>query len=210
MALEPGVDRIIVGPLQTNCYIISSGGECIIIDPGAEPARIASHLREKDLRPVSIVSTHGHFDHTGAVKQLRDEFHCRYVIHGADMDMAAQTEEWSMKFTGERCENPGEPDALLPGAELKAGRVSLVAVHTPGHTPGSTSFLLGDAMFTGDTLFKGTIGRMDFGGSEEEMSRTLESLKGMDDGIRIFPGHGPETTLGDEKRNNRFLIDGII
>lgn len=200
-----GIEKIVVGPLMTNCYIVSSGKECVIIDPGAEGERIVDFVQGKELKAKYVLATHGHFDHVSGIRAVRNSLKAEFHIHSSDLEMVRTAPEQAMKFADMRVDEIGDPDGYVEDNSYRIGNIEIVPVHTPGHTAGSTSFKIGKNMFSGDTLFSGSIGRMDFGGSKESMKKTIEMLKGMDDEIAVYPGHGPATTIGEEKRNNPFL-----
>lgn len=202
---DVAIEKIVVGPLMTNCYIVSSGKDCIIIDPGAEGERIVDYVLGKGLNAKYVLATHGHFDHVSGIAPIRKSLKAEFHIHSADLEMFRTAPEQAMKFAGMKVGRISDPDGYVEEKTYGIGNEEIVPVHTPGHTAGSTSFMIGENMFSGDTLFNGSIGRMDFGGSEDSMKKTIEMLKGMDDSIRVYPGHGPSTTIGDEKNNNPFF-----
>ena len=199
------IETIVVGPLMTNCYIISEGGDCIVIDAGAEGERIVEAIRNRGLSLTYILASHGHFDHVAGIEPLREAFGAPFHIHSSDLGMFRGAHDMAKKFAGTDIEDLMDPEGFIGENGYTLGKTELVPVHTPGHTGGSTSFLIGKHLFSGDTLFRGSIGRMDFGGSVEAMKNTIEQLKKMDDDILVHPGHGPGTTIGDEKRENPFL-----
>lgn len=199
------IETVVVGPLMTNCYIISEGKECIVIDAGEEGERIVETVRARELSVKYILASHGHFDHVSGIEPLRRAFRAPFHIHSSDLEMFKGAPEMAKKFAGTDIEELGDPEGFIEENEYTIGNSKLIPIHTPGHTAGSTSFLIGKHLFSGDTLFKGSIGRMDFGGSVESMKNTIEQLKKMDEDIEVHPGHGPATTVGDEKRDNPFL-----
>ncbi len=202
---ETRIDKIVVGPLMTNCYIVSAGAECIIIDSGAEGGKIVEFVEKSGLKVKYVLATHGHFDHVSGIKPLRDSLDARFHIHSADLEMFSTAKDQARRFAEMEIDDPGAPDGFVEENKYRIWDSELIALHTPGHTAGSTSFIIGKNMFSGDTLFNGSIGRMDFGGSVDSMKNTIEMLKKMEDDITVYPGHGPATTIGEEKKSNPFL-----
>ena len=197
-----------VGPYETNCYIYASsrGGKALIIDPGDGCALIWHKTQAWSLDVACIALTHGHRDHTGALKELKEATGAEIVIHTADADLLQ--DEALAAVLGLRTPCPPKPDKLLEdGQKITLGEITLTVLHTPGHSGGSIC-LLGDGLvFTGDTLFQDGIGRTDFpGGSYTDIVRSIRTrLLSLPDDTRIYPGHGPPTTIGDERRYNPFL-----
>jgi glyoxylase-like metal-dependent hydrolase (beta-lactamase superfamily II) len=200
------VVRVVVGPLSTNCYILwcRSTGESCIIDPGFEGEVILEKV--KDLNVALLVCTHAHFDHIGAAGFLRDRLKAELCIHEADtpyLDVYSRMAE-DFGFTSVKIPNP---DILLKdNSILRIGRLELKVMHTPGHTPGSCSIISGNRVFTGDTLFSGSVGRWDLpGGSILDLKYSLEQLMKLPDDMLVLPGHGPYTTIRREKMYNPFI-----
>ena len=182
------VENLVVGELQTNCYIISSGAEAVIIDPGAEPQQILDILKSKGLNLKYIINTHGHFDHVEANNELAKATRAIICVHKQDRGWVNAQKD------------------LEEGEDLNLKEIKLKVIHTPGHTPGSISILVENSLFTGDLIFEGSVGRTDLpGGSWEDLNESLKRISSLPDSIRIYPGHGPKTSIGDEKKNNPFL-----
>jgi glyoxylase-like metal-dependent hydrolase (beta-lactamase superfamily II) len=206
------IETFPVGPLQCNCTIIGSEqtGEAIVIDPGDEVASVVDRLERRRLAARLIVATHGHIDHVGGFKELKEATRAPVLLHEADLFLY---EALGMQASLLRIPTPlaTEIDGHLEdGDELGAGDVKLMVMHTPGHTPGSICFhsQSGDRrLFAGDTLFLGSIGRTDlWGGSYEEILESLRSrIVTLPEETVVVPGHGPLTTIGHEKRHNPFL-----
>lgn len=206
-------DRIVlfvVGPLETNCYAYVSRGECLIVDPGNSGAKVAAHLPE-GVTVRYLAATHGHGDHVGGVKALRDAVGGRYVIHPADAELARHAGEPSE--TGRAYDdNAPEPDFTYEeGDVLQLGSARFRVMETPGHTPGSVC-LVGEGTatgvaFMGDTLFQGSCGRTDLtGGSPRDMSLSLARLRReLDPQTRLLCGHGEMTTMEEELASNPYL-----
>jgi len=200
---------VVVGPLDTNCYLVYCREtlECAVIDPGAEADRIFPVIAEFELRPILILNTHGHIDHTGANKDIKEKFNIPLVIHPLDRSLLEKVQPFELSFFLGARESP-PPDRLLQDGEvISVGRSSLRVVHTPGHTPGSVSFLGDGILFSGDTLFCGGVGRTDLpGGSLRDLEESIKTkILTLPPETIVLPGHGPWTTVGDEKESNPFL-----
>ena len=198
-----------VGPLETNCYILGDdkSKEAVVIDPGGDFEEIEGELKKLRLKVKHIILTHGHFDHTGALAQLKKSTGAEILIHSADAAMlssAGQAQPFFLESSSEDC----SADQLLrEGDKILFGEYSLEVFHTPGHTPGGISLVIDKMIFTGDTLFCGSVGRADLPGSSYKKlinSIRTKLLSRADDYV-IYPGHGPESTIGEERRNNPFL-----
>jgi len=208
--MEPIVRRIPTGPLDVNCYIVgcSHFRECVIIDPGGHGERIVRVLEELNLKPVALIDTHGHFDHIGGNAYLMARMDSlRLYLHADDLRYLRNAREhanyWSMSF-----EDSPEPTNLLQGGEeIEAGRLRLKIIHTPGHSPGGISIYLPGHAFTGDALFEGSIGRTDLPGGNYDLliSSIREKLLVLPGDTIVHPGHGPETTIAQERSNNPFI-----
>jgi glyoxylase-like metal-dependent hydrolase (beta-lactamase superfamily II) len=197
-----------VGAFAANCYLVACDRtlDGVVIDPGAEAKRILDMVHREKVNVRYIINTHGHVDHVGANEELRQALGAPILIHEADGEMCKKPHASLSAFLGRM--KLAEPDRLLVGGEkLTVGDLVLEVIETPGHTRGSITLLAGGALFTGDTLFAGSIGRTDLpGGSFEEILRSIrEKLLVFPDQTAVYPGHGPETTIGEEKSYNPFL-----
>ena len=194
------IHKMPLGAYQTNTYIVKAaedGSDCIVIDPGYESDTILDYLTENHLTARAILLTHGHFDHVGAVKELAAETGCEVYIHAAESSLPPMMTAGPLYFT----RTYGEGDTISPiyGMEL-------TVLHTPGHTPGSVCLLYGQHLFSGDTLFQGSCGRVDFpGGDPRQMMQSLRRLASLQCDYRVHPGHGESTTLENEKRFNPYM-----
>lgn len=208
---EALVETFPVGPLQCNCTILADedSGEAVVIDPGDEPDRILRTLVEMRLKAVALLHTHAHFDHITGTRRVKEATGAPIRLHAADFPLYDALPDQAALF-GLRADPPLPPDAPLADEErIRFGRYALRAIHTPGHTPGSTCFeLLGDrpVLFSGDTLFRRSIGRTDLWGGDTEtiLSSIREKLFALPGDVPVVCGHGPGTTIEEEKRLNPF------
>lgn len=195
-----------VGSYEVNCSILSVDGKAFIVDPGSEGARIVRLLADKGLEPAAILLTHAHFDHISGIPALQRAFPGLPVhVHPADVPMFGHP----FNQAGGEYASIGIPDGLRDVATLPAELPGVSVLHTPGHTPGGVCyhFAAEKLLLSGDTLFAGSIGRTDFpGGSMARMMDSLKSLTVLPDDTVVIPGHGRFTTIGDEKRQNPYLI----
>ncbi len=200
---------VIVGPLETNCYLVycPETRECIVIDPGADPEKIFAEIGAKKLRPVIMLNTHGHVDHIGANKEIKDKYNIPLLIHAADQVLLKESHRVELAFFLGAKESPPVDAFLEEGQEIKAGNFSLRVLHTPGHSLGSVVFLGDGVLFSGDTLFNGGVGRTDLpGGNWEYLENSIKTkILTLPDDILVLPGHGPQTTVGKEKDDNPFI-----
>ena len=209
------IDQVI-GVLQSNSYIVFDRefGEGLIIDAGGEPQKIIHRVEEKGVEIKGIYVTHCHFDHILAVGELRKIFGCKFYIHRADEVVLEKSVEDVKTYLGLSSFDPPKPDGYVDdGDEIEVGGNVLRVLHTPGHTPGSVSYVFDGGVFTGDTLFAGSIGRTDmFGGDIKLLIESImERLFKLPDHYLIYPGHGPTSTIGVEKRFNLYVgSDGIL
>ena len=205
------VQKFIFNPIGVNTYVAwDDSGECIIIDPGCytdgERERLAAFVAQKGLKPVALVNTHGHFDHTAGNEYVCTRYGVSACLHRDDFYNIAQAAEHAARF-GVALPVPPTPCEL--GAEVRFGATVLRVLHTPGHSTGSVSLYAPEAgvVFTGDTLFRGSIGRSDFeGGDLNALMTSLHLvLMALPPNTEVLPGHGAKTTLGTEQWHNPFL-----
>src|SRR3989441_1549750 len=199
---------LVVGRLQTNCYIVQSGVEVIIIDPGDEPQRILRFVKDINATPTRIIATHTHFDHVLGVDGVREATKTPFLIHPDDLTMLQSMQSRVRQIMGFEVPRPPKVDGYVKDDDLlSVGDEKIRVLHTPGHSPGSVS-LSGDGyVLTGDALFNQSIGRTDLPGGDLKtlMHSIKERLFKLDDATTVYPGHGPETTIGDEKLANPFV-----
>jgi hydroxyacylglutathione hydrolase len=201
------LETLALGDYQANCYIYASetSKQGFIIDPGDEADVILSRVKELGLSIPYIILTHGHPDHTGALKQVHEDTGAQLAIHGSDAPILK--DKWLHSALGFPYSDV-TPDRLLSDGEvLKAGELELKVSHTPGHTPGGICLLGNGLVFSGDTLFNMGIGRTDLpgGNMEQLMSSIADKLLTLPDETIVYPGHGPSSTIGEERRGNPFL-----
>ncbi|MCQ1529750.1 MBL fold metallo-hydrolase [Lutispora saccharofermentans] len=201
--------RLPLGIYQANCYILwdEDTSKAAVIDPGGDFEELKEFVEYNKLFVEYIILTHGHGDHIGAVAEARDYFKAEVMIHRDDYDMLKNNEKnYSSKLGYETIEIEADRE-LNDGDVISLGTINLYILHTPGHTKGSICIKCGNIVFSGDTLFAGSIGRTDLnGGSFENIINSITNkLLTLSDNIEVYPGHGPSTTIAIEKRSNPFL-----
>ena len=203
------VKWIVVGALETNCYLVYSEDtrECMVVDPGADPDKIIQEVKSNHLKPTAIVNTHGHVDHVGANKPVKEEFDIPLYIHRDDLKLLKSALQSGFGLMIGAKKSPPPDGFLEDGDVLELGEKNLKVLHTPGHSPGSIS-LLGDGfILSGDVLFRGGVGRTDLPGGSWEMLQ--ESIKKriftLPPDTLVLPGHGPSTKVSFEKNSNPYL-----
>ncbi|HET7487477.1 MAG TPA: MBL fold metallo-hydrolase [Acidimicrobiales bacterium] len=219
------IERLPLWVAQTNAWIVAPagpGGECVLVDAPPEPGPIVERLAAAGLRLVALIATHGHADHVGGMSTLARQSGggVPVHIHDADRHMLLDPIGTSVglgPFLAQAGLDLTPPELIhhLPDGQVVRGAgMTFTALHTPGHTQGSTCLLLevdgeGPILFSGDHLFKGSIGRTDLpGGSFEQLLASMaEKILPLADEVQVLPGHGPTTTVGDERRTNPFLVD---
>ena len=191
------IDTLELGPIQTNCYIVYNEGaeEAVVIDPAGEAEKIKQALDGK--KAAAVLLTHGHFDHTGALSAFAGT---PIYMHPSD-DVMLLDPVWSVgEMIGDTAPRPAATDYVQEGTKLRLAGLDIQVLHTPGHTLGSVCYRIGDALFTGDTMFRASYGRTDFpGGDEAELFRSLRRLLRLEKDYIVCPGHGMPTTIFQER-----------
>lgn len=203
------VERLSVGVYGVNCYIIAckETKEAAVIDPGGNPELILNKLKELNLKNKYIILTHGHGDHIGAVLKLKESCNCKVLIHKDDNEMILNDSlNLSSIMSMDNIQFSGD-NLLNDNDEITLGKLTAKIIHTPGHTKGSMCIKIENKIFTGDTIFKGSVGRSDlYGGNHNTLIESIKSkLLIDDDNVELYPGHGPFTSVGYERFNNPFL-----
>ena len=214
------IEQIIVGPFETNCYVLrksaisACGGpkadtDCVIIDAGIEPAPLIGYLQKNQLNPVAVILTHGHIDHTAGLDSLLTNWpHIKIYIHSLDEPMLVGKNNLA-ELAGMPAGKIKADCLLEDGQIIELAGIMFVVLHTPGHTPGGICFYSSDEQtaFVGDTLFAGSVGRTDFpGGDTRQLLNSIkEKLLNLPGSTKVYPGHGPATTIANEKKHNPFL-----
>lgn len=208
------LETIVVGPLQVNCYIVAceETRQALVIDPGEDAELILARLQGLKLTVAAIVNTHGHFDHVGGNARLVAATGAELLLHEADLPIVRRAREHAAGY-GLRSDGSPEPTRFLRGGELlNIGELKVAVIATPGHSPGGICLHVGGHLFAGDTLFADSVGRTDLPGSNHAalLSSIRFELFTLPDETIVHPGHGPDTTIGHEKRHNPFVGIGTI
>jgi glyoxylase-like metal-dependent hydrolase (beta-lactamase superfamily II) len=200
------------GPIEENCHVIHQEGsaQAVVIDPGSSPDQLKAALDAAGLKPVLLLATHGHFDHVGAVDALAKAYGAPFYCPGADLEMLEALEDTFLFYGMGPTKKPSVDRELKGGEILDASGIRLEVIPTPGHTPGGVCYYHRESgsLFSGDTLFAGSVGRSDFpGGDHEQLIVGIKArLLSLPDDTKVYPGHGEATSIGHEKLKNRFLV----
>ncbi len=208
------VKGIVVGLFQENCWVIGSrrSREGVVIDPGDEPERILELARDLGVTVRYIINTHAHIYHIMAVPAVQRATGARFLLHPDDQPIAAQAGRSAARWLGRAVEPPPTPDAQLQdGDVVEVDGLRLQVIHTPGHTPGSVCFYTDGLLFSGDTLFYGSVGRTDLPGGNHArlMQSIIDKLLVLPDDTIVLPGHMLETRIGHERQTNPFILDAL-
>ncbi len=198
------ITKVVVGDLQVNCYIVSNGKDAVVIDPGDDYEDIIKAAQGKNIKAVLL--THGHFDHTGAVNKLQKDGAEVYVSRNEEYMLSdgysCLAEPFGFAFNKIKADH-----VFNDGDIIEIANMTFKVILTPGHTTGSVCFLVDGILFSGDTLFQGSVGRWDFPGGDFEVltSSIKEKLYALPEDTEVYAGHGRETTIGEEKMSNPFV-----
>jgi glyoxylase-like metal-dependent hydrolase (beta-lactamase superfamily II) len=210
------LEKLTVGPFQENCYVVGdeATGTGALFDPGDEATRIALAVEQTHLEISKIIITHAHIDHVGAVTTLVDEYACPVLMHREAEPMLRQLPSQALMMGVRFGKVPNVDGYIEDGEVVRVGDLSFAALYTPGHAPGHLAFYSADegVVISGDALFAGSVGRVDLpGGSMEVLMRSInERLLTLPDDTVVLSGHGPETTIGEERAHNPFLAGGLL
>jgi len=208
------IDRLILGSFETNCYILretEAAKDCLIIDTGLEADGLVDFLARHKLNPVAVVLTHGHIDHVTGVVALRQNFpEIKVYIHKLDAEMLTGTKDNLSTLAGQTFGTEPADVFIEEGDKIEQANIKLEVLHTPGHTPGGISLYSREdqLVFAGDSLFAGSVGRTDippYGNTEQLIRGIRKKLLTLPDETVVYPGHGPQTTIAQEKAHNPFL-----
>ncbi|MBN2344326.1 MAG: MBL fold metallo-hydrolase [Deltaproteobacteria bacterium] len=206
-------ETVVTGAFQENCYILwdNETNDGIIIDPGDDASRIEQRVKALGLNVIGIYNTHGHFDHIGAVQPLKEALDIPFAIHTDDRALVEGAAKQGAMFGLDLPLSAPKVETWLKDAmKIEVGKSVGTVLHTPGHTPGGVCFLFEPFLFVGDTLFAGSVGRTDLpGGNSRQLIDSIQKkLMVLADSTRVLAGHGPETSIGKERKYNPFIIYG--
>lgn len=208
------LETLAVGPFQANCYVLGDNvsRQAMVIDPGAEFDRVWDRITKLNLKVGKIVLTHAHGDHIGAVSELKERTGAELLLHKDDYPLLTDPRQNGSQNYGIPIAVKEASGFLKEDGEISCDSIRLKVIHTPGHTPGGICLLGEKVLLTGDTLFNGSIGRTDFSYSSlEKLLHALETkILPLDDETKIYPGHGPASKLGWERRYNPFLQKSFL
>ena len=207
------IKTVVIGPLQVNCYIIAdeASKKAVVIDPGDEPERIMDVINEGGLKVEYIICTHGHFDHVGAVIDLKRETGARVVLHKEDLSLYSSSKDAAFLWGFDAEDQPAPDIYVKDGDIIKAGDLSFEVLYTPGHSTGGICLYSGDIVVTGDTLFEGSVGRTDLpGGDMARLKKSFQRLMSLPEKTKVLPGHGPASSIGREKKENMFSGEFLL
>ena len=205
-------ETLVVGPLGVNCFILGCAEtrEGVVVDPGGDSDKIIASITRLGLRIPCIINTHGHFDHIGGNRKVLEHTGAELLVHEGDVQYLSRAAEVAAKY-GVTTENSPKPDRFLEDGMIHTfGNYRIEVLHTPGHTPGGCCLYIAEEgmVITGDTLFADGVGRTDFpGGSHKALIESIRTrLLTLPDATRVYPGHGPSSTIGHERRYNSYIV----
>ncbi|WFD09253.1 MBL fold metallo-hydrolase [Tepidibacter hydrothermalis] len=201
------LEKVVAGVYGVNCYILGDieTKKCAVIDPGGACDEILHIVNKNGFNLEYIILTHGHADHIGAVEEIKEKTGANVLAHKEEQIVLSNSQNNLTYMMGGSIEI--EADRYLSdGQTVELGNLKLQIIHTPGHTPGGMCIKVNDSLFAGDTLFRSSIGRTDlFGGDYDKIIESVNRLAKLDDNLKVFPGHGPASTIGTEKLNNPYI-----
>jgi glyoxylase-like metal-dependent hydrolase (beta-lactamase superfamily II) len=210
---EMEIRGLVVGVFQENCYILASNKtkEAIIVDPGDDPERVMEVVKDMGVTVKIIANSHGHADHILGVAGVQESTGAKFLIHQSDLALLDQGSESARQMGREGVTVPAPDGYVQDGDSVGVAGLDLQVIHTPGHTPGSVSYYVNGLLFSGDTLFRGSIGRTDFAGGDydQEMQSIVNRLLQLPEETIVLPGHMLETTIGQEKGTNPFILQEL-
>ena len=216
---EPDVNElmvrgIVVGVFAENCWVIGSRrtGEGIVIDPGAQPEDILALAKDMGVKVKVIANSHAHIDHILGVRGVQEQTGAKFLLHEQDLEIARGAARGAAQMLGQEVQAPPDPDAFLSdGDVVEVDGLKLQVIHTPGHTQGSIAFYTEGMLFSGDTLFRGSIGRTDLpgGNHQQEIASIVDKLLALPDDTVVLPGHMEETRIEHERKTNPFVLEEL-
>lgn len=201
------MEKVVNGPFHQNAYVVWNKTHSFIIDPGGDHSKIIDIIKSNNLSPSAILNTHAHLDHIGAIAQLIEYGQYPFYLHQDELELLENANEYTAMFGIPKINIPKVDNILKKSMVLDFSGYSVEVIETPGHTLGGVSYLLENHLFTGDTLFSGSIGRTDLpGGNLKFLLNSIhDKLMPLEDSTIVHSGHGPDTSIGVEKRTNPFL-----
>ncbi|MCH8849660.1 MAG: MBL fold metallo-hydrolase [Chloroflexi bacterium] len=216
---EPDVNEImvrgiVVGVFAENCWVIGSRrtGEGIVIDPGDQPEDILALAKDMGVNVKVIANTHAHIDHILGVRGVQEKTDAKFLLHEQDLEIARGAARGAAQMLGKEVQPPPDPDAFLSdGDVVEVDGLKLQVIHTPGHTQGSIAFYTEGMLFSGDTLFRGSVGRTDLpgGNQQQEIASIVDKLLTLPDDTVVLPGHMEETRIEHERKTNPFVLEEL-
>ena len=206
------IEKVVTGKWLENCYIVSDSElNAVIIDPGEESKVIINYIETNHLNPRAIINTHAHYDHVGAVSDLKEKFNLDFYLHKKDFKILKYANLYRQVFDSDKIiVIPTVDIDLSENNKIALGNIIVQIIETPGHTPGGVCLLINNHLFTGDTLFKNNIGRVDLhGGNKKELKESLKKLAKLPSDLILHPGHGELETLENILKDNKKFVEEI-
>ncbi len=204
------IQTIVVGELQVNCYLLTEENEAIAIDPGDEYEKIIAAAEKEGCKITKILLTHGHFDHVGAVADIVEKTGAKVYVHKEDEIMLSDDTKNLSDISNAKIRHCSADFNFENGDVIDFCGNELKIHHTPGHSPGGVCIEMGKVLFSGDLLFQMSIGRFDRGDLRTELNSLKFLMENFSDDVEVFPGHGPSTTIGDERNFNPYIVNHVM